>query len=50
MPLGIVSSIISGTLAIGATASAGTAVGFTIIAKSVNSKELKLLIEATTSN
>lgn len=48
VPVGIVAMIISGTLATGATAPAGTAIGFAI-AKSVNSKELDLLIKATAS-
>ena len=48
VPIGIVAMIVGGTLATGATASAGTSVGFAI-AKCISAKELDLLIKATKS-
>lgn len=48
VPIGIVAMVIGGTLATGATTSAGTAIGFAI-AKSISAKELDLLIKATKS-
>ena len=48
VPVGIVAMVIGGTLATGATASAGTSIGFAI-AKCISSKELDLLIKATKS-
>ena len=48
VPIGIVAMVIGGTLATGATASAGTSIGFAI-AKCISAKELDLLIKATKS-
>ena len=45
VPIGIVAMIIGGTLATGATASAGTSIGFAVT-KSIGTKELDLLIKA----
>ena len=48
VPIGIVSAILGGTFAVGATATAGTAIGFAI-AKSLTQKELEILGKATHS-